>query len=304
LGGADSIEIRPFTAARGLADGAARRLARNTSLILIEESNLHRVIDPAAGAGGIEALTDSLAAKAWHLFQMVEAQRAEGEAGLPAALRKGFLPEMIRDTRDARLKAIATRKAPITGISEFPDPGEAPIAVLAPMPESHADHLLAPHRLAEPFEALRDRADAVAARTDRPRLFLANLGRIADFTARATFAKNLFEAGGFTVIGNDGFADGAGETDLGALIAAFRAAQTPFACLASSDDVYASPAAMALSPEEVARHLRKAGAISLVLAGKPGAQEARYREAGVAHFAYSGCDVLGLLDTLLTEAGA
>ena len=306
VGGADSIEVLPFTAALGLADSAARRLARNTSLILTEETNLHRVIDPAAGSGGIEALTDELAEKAWHLFQLIEAQRHEGETGMAAALANGFVAEAIRDTRDARLKAIATRKMPITGTSEFPNLVEAPVEVLAPLVVKHAEVPLPSLRLAEPYEALRDRADALMAKTGkRPKIFLANLGRVADFTARAMFAKNFFEAGGFEAITNDGFADASGATDLAALAGAFKAAETPFACLASSDALYFGADPVAGLPVAAAAHaLQAAGAKTLLLAGRPGAHEEVLKAAGIGPFVYVGCNVLGMLENLLASAGA
>ena len=310
VGGADSVQVLPFTAAFGLADGSARRLARNTSLILTEESNLHRTVDPSAGAGGIEALTDEIATKAWSLFQLIETQNHEGETGMAAALGNGFIAEMIRDTRDGRLKDIGTRRLPITGVSEFPNVHEAVVEVLAPLKLKPFETPLPSMRLAEPFEALRDRADALAARKGhRPRLFMANLGRVADFTARAMFAKNLFEAGGFEVINPESFVDAEGNTDLAALMAAFRAADTRFACLASSDAVYVGLAQEALGPEdtlaeEVARRLVHAGAGSLLLAGRPGKQEARLREAGIANFAFVGTNVLALLDHLLGLAEA
>ena len=122
------------------------------------------------------------------------------------------------------------------------------------------------------------------------------------------FAKNVFEAGGFEVINPEGFVDAGGNTDLQALMAAFRAADTRFACLASSDAIYSSPAQEALGPEdtlaeEAARLLARAGA-ALLLAGRPGKAEPRLREAGIAHFAFVGTNVLALLDTLLGKAGA
>lgn len=310
IGGADSVLVEPFTAALGLPDGAARRLARNTSLILTEESNLHRTIDPAAGAGGIEALTDDLAVKAWGLFQLIEAQRHEGEAGMVAALSNGLMSEMVRDSADARAKDIGTRRLPITGVSEFPNSAEGPVEVLAPLVLKATETPFPAQRLAEPYEALRDRADAHAAKTGtRPAVFLATLGRVADFTARAMFAKNLFEAGGFAVITNDGFADAEGSTDVGALVAAYKASGAAFACLASSDAVYFAPAQEALHPddtlaEDVARQLRHAGAEALLLAGRPGRHEARLTDAGIANYAYAGCNVLALLATLLGLAGA
>ncbi len=310
IGGADSILVQPFTAALGLGDGDARRFSRNTSLILMEESHVHRTIDPASGSGGFEALTDALAEKAWGLFQLIEAQQHEGEAGMAAALGNGFVAEMVRDTRDGRLKAIATRRLPITGVSEFPDITEVRPPVLAPSPLKPTDNPLAPRRLAEPFEGLRDRADALLARDGgRPVVFLANLGRVADFTARAMFAKNLFEAGGFEVVSNSGFADAAGATDLAALIAAYKAANTGFVCLTGADADYFATAQEALHPEdtlveEIARRLHRAGAAEILLAGRPGKHEARLREAGIAKFAYVGCNVLVLLENLLGAAEA
>ena len=83
LGGANSITVLPFTAALGLPDRFARRLARNTQLILLEESNLAKVADPAAGSGGIEDLTDKLCRAAWALFQEIEAA-----GGAAAALER------------------------------------------------------------------------------------------------------------------------------------------------------------------------------------------------------------------------
>src|SRR5262249_10507772 len=72
LGGADSITALPHTAALGLPDAFARRIVRNTQLILLEESNLAKVGDPAAGSGAIEDLTSKLCASAWKLFQEIE----------------------------------------------------------------------------------------------------------------------------------------------------------------------------------------------------------------------------------------
>ena len=69
LGGADSITVLPHTLALGLPDAFARRAARNTQLVLLEESNLAKVADPAAGSGGIEALTQSFARRRGRCFR-------------------------------------------------------------------------------------------------------------------------------------------------------------------------------------------------------------------------------------------
>jgi methylmalonyl-CoA mutase len=304
IGGADTVTVLPFTQALGLPDTAARRLARNTSIVLMEEASLWRVADPAAGAGAYEALTDELAGKAWALFQEIEA-----EGGLIASLTLGGLQNRIKATAAARAKAIATRKEPITGTSEFADLAENPPAVLNITPvgqtlpkarakaklgsdsgsiidamldgasradaapvatgEICAEPLLS-HRSAEPFETLRDRADAILAKTGkRPRVTLMTLGALADHATRLQFTRNLFEAGGIEI------------TDGSDLV-----------CLVGSDAAYAGEGATAASNATAA-------GTTVWLAGRPGELESLLREAGVKRFVFAGCDVLECLNEAL-----
>jgi methylmalonyl-CoA mutase len=147
-------------------------------------------------------------------------------------------------------------------------------------------------RLAEPFEQLRDASDRVLARTGaRPKIFLANLGELSDFTARATFAKNFFEAGGIEAVTNDGFA---GRDEM---VAAFKNSGAKLACLCASDEVYTREAA------EAAKALKMAGAGPVYLAGRPGDQEATLRTAGIQDFIYVGCDVLATLQAAFRALG-
>ncbi len=286
LGGADSIVALPHTAALGLPDAFARRTARNTQLILLEESNLFRVADPAAGSGAIEDLTSKLCAAAWARFQEIEKA-----GGVWAALETGLVQKNVAAVRAEREKAIARRKDALTGTSDFPNLQEAPAAVLdvakvAGPKESAAAVTAEPLpriRLAEPFEALRDRSDAILKKTGaRPKVFLANLGKLSEFTARAMFAKNFYEAGGIAAVGNDGFKDRA------EMIAAFKASGAKLACLCSSDKVYEAEAA------DAAQALSAAGAI-VHLAGRGGENEDRWRQAGVKSFVFMGCDVVSTL---------
>ena len=129
VGGADAVTVLPFTLALGLPDDFARRIARNTQLILIHEAKLAKVADPAAGAGSFEALTDELCARAWSLFQNFEAQ-----GGMIASLRAGVPQREIAAAAAARRDAIAQRTLAITGTSAFPLLGEAPVNVLEPTP--------------------------------------------------------------------------------------------------------------------------------------------------------------------------
>ncbi|MEI6573503.1 MAG: methylmalonyl-CoA mutase family protein [Alphaproteobacteria bacterium] len=152
IGGANAISILPFTSAIGLADPFARRLARNTQLVFAQESHLSTVADPAAGAGGYEALTDALIEKAWTEFQAIEK-----DGGVVAALQKGIIQERITNVAVERYAAIENKKAIILGVTLFPDAHEKPIGVLAPSPapQTPANTHFAPLtalRVAEIFE--------------------------------------------------------------------------------------------------------------------------------------------------------
>ena len=286
LGGANSIVALPHTAALGLPNSFARRVARNSQLILLEESNLYRVDDPAAGSGAIEDLTSKLCASAWTQFQEIEAV-----GGAWAALECELIQKNVAAVRTERQKAVARRKDALTGSSDFPDLYEKAAAVLDVAPrkapkEPRAIATVEPLpsiRLAEPFEALRDASDRTLEKTGaRPKVFLANLGKASEFTARAMFAKNFYEAGGIEALDNDGF------KDQGAMIAAYKASGAKLACLCSSDKVYEKEAAAA------AKALAGAGAI-VHLAGWPGENETNWRQGGVKSFIFMGCDALSTL---------
>ena len=287
LAGANTIAVLPHTLALGLPDDFARRVARNTQLILLEESNLAKVSDPAAGSGGIETLTKQLCEAAWVLFQEIEKA-----GGIFAALEQNLIQRKVAATRAIREANIAKRRDVLTGASEFPNLHETHAAVLEARPIELAPYgeakfkfdPLSPMRLAAPFEALRDKSDArLKSSGARPRVFLANLGTPADFTARATFAKSFFETGGIEAVDTEGFADPA------ALAAAFKASGADIACLCSSDKVYAGQA------EAAAKALQAAGARHIYLAGRPGEQEAALRGAGVSDFIFAGGDALAIL---------
>jgi len=293
FGGADAIAVLPHTAALGLPDALARRVARNMQLILLEESNLARVADPAAGSGALEALTDELCHAAWAKFQDLERM-----GGVWQALQAGKIQREVAAVCAERRSAIAHRTEILTGTNEFPDLGERKPAILPVLPVTPpsggggtiAIAALPRIRLAEPFEALREASDEFLARTGaRPKIFLACLGAQAEFTPRATFAMNFFEAGGIEAV--------SGEGDASALGAAFAASHAALACLCGADKTYESRAAPA------AAALKAAGVRQLYLAGRPGAREAALRDAGVQSFIYEGCDALAVLEGAYTLIG-
>lgn len=294
VGGANAVTVLPFSTAIGLPDAFARRVARNTQTILLEESNLYRVADPAAGSGALEALTRAMCMEAWGLFQAIE------NAGGPAeALRAGIIQREVAKTRAAREASIARRKESLIGTSDFPDLAEGAISVLETAPpqacEEFGEQMAEPLpriRLAEPFEDLRDESDACLAKAGvRPKIFLACLGRPADFNARASFAKSLFEAGGIEAIAPHA----AQSRD--DMLKAFKDSGASLACLCSSDKVYAAEAA------DAAKALASAGAKHIYLAGKPGDLAAELKSAGVESFVAAGADALETLRGAYTNLG-
>lgn len=252
LGGAESITVAPFDASLGgHSDGFARRMARNTQLLAQEESGLGRVVDAAGGSWYVESLTDSLCTAAWETFQQIE-----GRGGMVAALTSGWWGDEIARERTATLEQVATRARPITGVSEFPLLDEEPVHRPAPdldglrraaldawahpadgaaplAPDTVLPAPLTPVRWAEDWEALRQRSDDTLAATGaRPRVFLANLGPAAVHTARASWARNAFEAGGIEALDNAGF------DSPEALASAFVDCGASLAIVCSSDAVY------------------------------------------------------------------
>ena len=288
VGGADAVTVLPFSAALGIPDAFARRIARNTQTILIEEANLHRVADPAAGSGAIECLTGQLGDKAWALFQEIE--RAGGSA---KALEAGLMQKAVAKVRAEREANVASRRDSLIGTSDFPDLTDDKVTIVeASSPAAAAGQpiqLLPRFRLAEPFERLRDRSDGYLARHgQRPKVFLACLGRASDFTARASFAKSLFESGGIEAV------EGRGDT----LMKRFAESGATLVCLCSSDKVYATEAASA------AKALGAAGGSHIYLAGKPGDHDKAWEDEGIGTFLHQGCDTLGLLQDAYERLGA
>ncbi|MFB6809170.1 methylmalonyl-CoA mutase family protein [Streptomyces sp. NPDC056387] len=281
VGGADSVTVLPFDHELGLPDAFARRIARNTSTILLEESHLARVIDPAGGSYYVERLTDELAYAAWEFFQTVEKA-----GGLAAALRSGLVAERLAATWAERSKQLARRREPITGVSEFPLLSERPVE-REPAPAGPSGGLPRVRR-DEAYEALRARSDAhLAATGSRPRIFLAALGPAAAHTARATFTANLFQAGGVEPVHDPVSVDAATAADAYAASGA-----DGMAVLCSSDALYEEQA------EAVAAALRAAGATTVFLAGKPGTSA-----DAVDEYVFAGCDAVAVLSSVLDRMG-
>lgn len=122
VGGVDSLHVSPFDEALQSSTPFSRRIARNTQLILQEESHLAKIIDPAGGSWYIEKLTDEVAKKAWELFQ-----QTEEIGGMLQALEKGFPQQTIEKTSKKRQLNIQHCKDVFIGVNQYPNPNEKEI---------------------------------------------------------------------------------------------------------------------------------------------------------------------------------
>ncbi|WP_395728794.1 methylmalonyl-CoA mutase family protein [Nakamurella sp.] len=237
VGGADAVTVLPFDMRLGVPDAFGRRMARNISALLIEESHVAAVADPSAGAYAIEMLTHELAEAAWDRFLTID--RA---GGVLAALGDGSLRAGWTDTATRRHGQVATRRRPLTGVSEFPNPAETlPARVPWPAPPE------VPSWGAD-FEAMRDEPPADP-------VFLATLGTVAEHSARAAFVTNLLSAGGIV-------ARSAGRTEsVHDVVASYDGERVVL--VVGADARYAEWGA------DVINGLRAAGATRIVLAGRP-----------------------------------
>ncbi|HEX9499655.1 MAG TPA: methylmalonyl-CoA mutase small subunit, partial [Mycobacterium sp.] len=232
VGGADTVLVHPFDVAipggfPGTAASFARRIARNTQLLLLEESHIGRVLDPAGGSWFVEDLTNALAEQAWKHFQDIESR-----GGFEAA--RDHVVGQITEVAERRTDDIAHRRTALTGVNEYPNLAEPPL----PQGDS-LDHVA---RYAAGFEALRNRSDAFLDKTgSRPKVLLLPLGPLAEHNIRTMFATNLLASGGIEAVTDD--------------------ADAKVAVICGTDARYATDASAEVDAA------RKAGASHVLLAG-------------------------------------
>lgn len=307
LGGADVVTTLPYDTAIATREGRAARLARNTQVILRQESHFDHVLDPAGGSWYLESRTNELARAAWAEFQAIE-----GAGGIVEDLRGGRFLGEIRSVSQARTTAIAERKRPLVGVSEFArfeesiedseDQGRR-FPILFPVKGS----LLPMVALDAEFERFRRTSDRyLESRGARPWVWLANLGPLAQHNARTTFCRNLLAAGGVEALDGEGLdrPDAAGAAMARALIeAGLTATAEPdsrgaaIAILCSSDQLYqewAAPAVESLKASKVG---------SVFYAGDPRERREDLEQAGVDGFLYVGLDVIALFEDLYSRLG-
>ena len=278
LGGANAITVLPYTYANGQPDVFARRIARNIQIVLQEESSLGAVIDPAGGSWYVEDFTNDLAEKAWSMFQEIEKL-----GGMADALAKGYVQKMLAASAEARAHDITHGKSELTGVSSFANLAEDGVDLPPhPVPDDVEEPAITVEpvslrRPAEPFERLRNTADAAAAKTGkRAQVVLVTIGPERKHSERVIFARRFFAAGGLETVCVDA--------------KAYDPAASSVACLCGADEDIESDGPQA------AKTLKEAGATRLYAVGRPGEKRKALKSSGVDEFIHSGCDMIEILN--------
>ena len=288
LGGVDSLTVLPFDATFKASDEFSERIARNQQLLLKEESNFDKVIDPAAGSYYIESLTAMIAQQAWKIF--LDIQNA---GGMLAAIESGSIFAAVKETADKRKKDVASRKEILLGTNQFPNFSEMAAEKIANKEcackcgctVETSGVALPTERAAEEFETLRLATEASA---KRPKAFMLTIGNLAMRLARSQFSCNFFACAGYEVIDNLGFST----VEEG--VAAAKAAGADIIVLCSSDDEYAElaiPAFQAVGGEQI-----------FVVAGAPACME-DLQKAGIENFIHVRVNVLETLKGFNNKLG-
>jgi len=281
VGGADTVLVHPFDVAipggfPGTARSFARRIARNTQLLLLEESHVGRVLDPSGGSWFVEDLTGQLAEQAWGHLQEIEAK-----GGFVAA--RDYISGCISEVAQARAEDIAHRRTALTGVNEYPDLSECALPQGDSLP-----HVL---RYAAGFETLRNRSDVFLDQAGRrPTVLLLPLGPLAEHNKGTTFTSNLLACGGIQAV-DPGPVDAAG---VGQAVADAGGAEIAVIC--------GTDARCANEASGVVEAARQAGVRHILLAGaKKSVAEADSKPDG---YLTATIDAVGELSDLLTRLGA
>ncbi len=312
IGGTQSLSILPFDTFFKDPDELSNRLARNQQIILKEEVYLDKVIDPAAGSYYIENLTQLIAEAAWKVFLQIEEK-----GGMLAAVKEGYIQDLVSKSAGLRLDDIAKRRLIQLGTNQYPNPGEEMLAKIhfAEEDEMLEEELYADEDMeideneddeapttykkltlfggSDAFDQLRLATEQhVAEGNKKPSVFLLNIGNLAMRKARAMFTTNFFGCAGYEILDNSGF-----ETvDQG--VKAARASKAEVVVICSSDDEYATLGT------EIAQKLKAADSeLILVIAGYPKEILETLKQAGVDEFIHMRSNLLETLESFQEKLG-
>jgi len=351
MGGIDSMHTSPFDEIFSIPNDFSRRIARNTQIILNEESHFSTPIDPAGGSYYVETLTNELAHAAWKEFQTIEKS-----GGMIEALKSGIVQKAIKETFAERNKLISKRRSVIVGTNMYANPseilletrsfdhdllqskradflqrfrtsgefqknssildklnslsieksdklidisskailegatlGEITHSYRAGAVESISIEKIIPQRAAEPFENLRLKVKELEINSGiKPKVFLATIGSIKDYKARADFSRGFFEIAGFDVVYPKGF-----ET-IGETVDETINSNSRITVICSTDEKYKE-----IVPKYINGLKEKDPNVFIVLAGYPKEKVEEYKKSGVDEFIYLGADAYSILNKIV-----
>ncbi len=345
VGGVDSLHTNPFDESFNQSDDFSKRIARNTQIILKEESHLDQVIDPAGGSFFVEKLTDDIAKAAWKLFQQIDEM-----GGMLKSIQSGYIQDEIEKMADAKKKDFAKRKTVLVGTNKYAntkekmmgitpidynsiyvkrvdytrkykmakdgdereeiikkleensDPvsydlienaieayldgatfGEVSKSIRATSDRGISVKPLKQFRLAEEFEELRIASNSFKLKSgSKPKIFLATMGPIKQYKARADFSSAFFEVGGFDIVYPKGF------TNTNDAVKAAIKSKAQAVVICSTDDNYLN-----LVPPIVKGIKEKSKDTTVILAGYPKDQIEEHKKSGIDDFIFLGADANG-----------
>ncbi|WP_141993860.1 methylmalonyl-CoA mutase family protein [Bacillus sp. B4EP4a] len=296
IGGIQYLQIHPFTHATGETDDFSERIARNTHLILKEETNITTVADPAGGSWYVEQLTDELAEKVWAKFLEIDAV-----GGILELIKQGTLQKEIAEVYQGRVQNAAFRKESIIGTNVYPNPADK---IKTPTRNNHVSYMkvekpvgitpLDLDRVSIQFEQIRLRSEKYKELCGTaPTIGLINLKNLKSYKPRADFVKSLAAAGGIETIGSKGCQTVEEAVDYVA------ATKLPIYCVCGSDADYSE-----LAPLTIKEIKKQFPEITIYSAGKQQEElEITLSEAGVKDFIHVKTNAIAILSELLQKLG-
>ncbi|MFC1733353.1 methylmalonyl-CoA mutase family protein, partial [candidate division KSB1 bacterium] len=289
IGGADSITVLPIDSVYKQSDEFTIRNARNTQLLLKEESYLNKIVDPAAGSYYIETLTDGISEKAWEHFKYIESK-----GGFIKLFESGMIKEEIENACQQRDIDIAKRNVKILGTNQYPNIKDQMLEkITKEISGKRNQNGLRFYRGSESFEMLRLSTEKYHRKTgNKPKVFLLPMGNLAMRKARATFAINFFGCAGYEIIDNNQFKN----AKEGVKAVLNSAADIVVIC--SSDEEYPS-----IVPS-ICDGIKKANEkVKVIVAGYPKESIEILTNAGVDDFIHLKTNVLGFLMNYQDQLG-
>ncbi len=286
IAGVDSLSVTPFNKAFESSTEFSDRIARNTQILLKEESYFDKIADPSGGSYYIENLTHSVAEHAWKLFQDIEAK-----GGYVEAFKAGFIQDQVTESANKRNLNIATRREILLGTNQYPNALEK---VETNITEKCCTSTKRDDAIAEPIKPFRgsEQMELLRLKTDRaeetPKVFLLTIGDLTMRKARAGFASGFFACAGFEMIDNLGFKS----VEEGVKAAMDQKASIVVVC--SSDDEYTEAAPAVLE--------QLGGKAITVVAGYPKSVD-ELKAKGLKHFIHMKSNLIETLQGFQNELG-